>query len=379
MDVGILTGGGDTASLHAVMYGAAQKLGKLIGFENGWLGVRKKKYVQLEAKDIDPHLAGTMLGSSRENLNSPEAIATAVKNLESTVDSLIVIGGDDTITVGRRIQQSTNMPINFVTKSIDNDIGKNMPEYQIYYEKIINYFTSGFATAAFKAAAYTKELVSTSISHNRIMLLEVMGRIPGWLALSSYAGDPDFILVPEVELDFEHFIGKLDSGYKEKGYAIVVVAEGVKYKGSDVPIAQDATTVDSFGHKKLGGVAEILANRIKKELGVTNCNYVSPSYLYRSGILKDGKSSPVAIDEETAIYLGKAAAMSVMDGQSGRLTVLQKMDNDFAARTIPIEYAVNFDVKGVIIPRKLDLAFYDTSNYSITDEGREYFRPIMGK
>jgi ATP-dependent phosphofructokinase / diphosphate-dependent phosphofructokinase len=382
MKIGVLTSGGDTASLNAIIYGVGEKIGRqnrLIGFKRGWRGARNLDYAQLV--DINPHIAGTVLKSSRESLDDPDKIATAVKNIESTVDGLIAIGGDDALSVGRRVLAQTEIPVCFVSKTIDNDVGRNMPLGEIDYERIINYFTSGFATAAVKAATYARELVSTSRSHERIMFLETMGRTPGWLALSTYMAKPDFILVPEVDLDFEHFKGKLDERYKEKGYAIVVVAEGVKYKGSDGPIVQDATIVDSFGHKQLGGVAEVLAKRIKEELKIDKVNANNPRHLYRCGISTspDVEAGPSDFDRKTGIYLGRVAAMAVMNEQTGRLAVLQKLEKDIAARTLPLDDAVEIADSGAIIPRNLDLRFYNASTYSITDAGREYFKPIMSK
>ena len=157
--------------------------------------------------------------------------------------------------------------------------------------------------------------------------------------------------------------------YKQKGYAVVVVAEGVRYKGSTKPISQDDSTIDLFGHKKLGGVAEILARRIKKECGIENSNYVNPSYLYRSG-------SPTLFEKQQAMELGKIAAKTVIQEITGQVAVLQRDGGSIVTETKPIDDVLLTDKNGKTIPRNLDLRFYDAENYCITDLGRDYFMMI---
>jgi len=382
MRIGILTGGGDTASLNAIIHSAAVEAEKekdiLIGFKRGWKGALKKDLFEIGARDIDPDDAGTSLLSSRTNPNDEE-LEIIANNIEDKVDGLIAIGGDDTLTVGRRLCSISKKPICLVTKTIDNDVGKNAPEGKIDYEKIINYFPSGFATAARKAVTYASELISTTKSHERVMFLETMGRKPGWLALSTYISNPDFILVPEISLDFDDFREKLKEKYSKKGYAIVVVAEGLKYKGSEKPISEDGSKIDVFGHKRLGGVAEILAERIKKELGIENCNSDNPNLLYRCGIspgLGYGPR-PSDLDKKTGLDLGKVAFGAIKDGISLNVAVLQKHENEITAELRPLDEVVVTDSSGKIIPRTLDLRFYDQKTYSITSEGIGYFQPIF--
>lgn len=382
MRIGILTGGGDTASLNAIIYGAAAQAeedkNKLVGFIEGWKGVLNSDYIELSKITIDPNVAGTFILTSRTNLEEDKDIAKAVDNLESTVNALIAIGGDDTLTVGKKLKDRLNIPVCFITKTIDNDVGINAADGEVDYRRIVNYFTSGFATAATKSANYANELRSTSRSHRRIMFLETMGRSPGWLALSTYRANPDFILVPETGLDFRHFKEKLAKRYKNKGYAIVVVAEGVRYEGSDKPISRDDSVVDVFGHERLGGVAQILAERIKQELGIDNSNYNNPKHLYRCGISDnpEEESRPTLLDKKTGIYLGQEAAKAVNKRNTGIVAVLQRHGNNIMAETKPIDDVLLTDKNGKIIPRNLDLRFYDSKNYCITDLGKEYFRVI---
>lgn len=382
MRIGILTGGGDTASLNAVIYGAVAQAemsgNEIFGFIEGWKGVLDPvKYRQLHNGDIKAKLAGTSILTSRESLKGGN-LEQAVENISNAVDGLIAIGGDDTLTVGRRLVERLGIPVCFVTKTIDNDVGRNAPEGKIDYGRIVNYFTSGFPTAALKAAVYARELESTSKSHKRIMFLETMGRSPGWLALSTYRAQPDFILVPEVGLDFEDFKGKLAARYKEQGYAIVVVAEGVRYKGADKPICEDAANVDEHGHKKLGGVAELLADRVRKELGIKNCNADNPNYLYRCGISYNPENAPAPseLDLSTGITLGCEAEKAVSGLSTGRIAVLERRGDKIVALTKPIDEVLLTDASGKIIPRNLDLRFYNASRYGITAAGKEYFKAI---
>jgi len=373
MRIGILTGGGDTASLNAIIYGVAETAelygNKVIGFERGWKGVlTPTQYRHIKKTEIDSSKGGTMLRTSRTKLTDVTS-EEAADNISKVVDGLIAIGGDDTLTVGKKLLERMKIPVCFITKTVDNDVGINAPEGKIDYEKIINYFTSGFAAAAYKAANYASELRTTAYSHERIMFLEAMGRSPGWLALSAYKGQPDFILVPEVAINFERFKEMLAQRYTKNNYAVVVVAEGVHYEGSEEPISQDRTNQDSFGNAKLGGVAEILAKRIKKELAIENCNDVNPNYLYRSG-------SPTLFEKLYAMELGKSAATTIAKQVTGLVAILQRVGNKIEAQTKPLESVVKIDQAGKIIPRNLDLRFYDPDNYCITDEGREYFRVI---
>jgi len=370
MKIGILTGGGDTSSLNAILYGVAiqsERFGhELLGFRKGWQGVLDLDYISLASAQINPQEGGTLLRTSRTNPNGQTLEMVAV-NIEKKVDALIAIGGDDTLTVGRRLTERLAIPICFVTKTIDNDVGRNAPEGELDYSKIVNYFTSGFATASKRVAEYASHLRTTAYSHERVIFLETMGRFPGWLALSSYRGEPDFILVPEVPLDFERFKQQLAKRYEQEGHVVAVVAEGVRYVYSDRPISEDESNIDVFGHRKLGGVAQILAERVKKELGIKNSNYVNPNYLYRCG-------PPTDLDRETAVELGTTALTAVHEQRTGEVVVIQRVNDSLIADTKPIDEVLLVDAKEHIIPRNLDLRFYDPATYSITSVGREYFR-----
>ena len=371
MRIGILTGGGDVSSLNAIIYGALETVkergGELIGFKRGWSGVMgSTDFIPIE--NVDPKQGGTLLRSSRTKLKG-EMISQAAYNIDHMVDRLIAIGGDDTLTVGKQLSAEANIPVCLVSKTIDNDVGTNAHEGELNYDAIINYFTPGFPTAAEKAAQFAADLKTTSYSHERVMFLETMGRSPGWLALSSYVGKPDFILIPEVGLNFSDFAYKLDVRYKEQGYAVVVVSEGVRYEGCANPIAQDESVVDPHGHAKLGGAAELLAARVKEELGIENSNYTNPNYLYRSG-------PPNELDLKMGISLGRLAAHSVQNGLNGNVAVVEREGDSLITKTRTIDKVLSTDSEGLVIPRRVDSRFYDQASYQITEAGKEYFRLI---
>jgi len=150
---------------------------------------------------------------------------------------------------------------------------------------------------------------------------------------------------------------------------VVVVAEGVCYEGSDKPIAQDESSVDPHGHAKLGGVAEILAARVKEELGIENSNYTNPNYLYRSG-------PPNELDLRMGVSLGRLAVLSVQNGLNGNVAVVEREGDQLVAKTRAIDHVLPTDECGLVVPRRIDSRFYDQASYQITDAGKEYFRVI---
>jgi ATP-dependent phosphofructokinase / diphosphate-dependent phosphofructokinase len=370
MTIGVLTGGGDTQALNATLAGVIEQANyanePVIGFRHGWQGLLDNEYIPL--LNVNPNIGGTILKTSRKKLKGDE-ITKAANNLSNVVNRFIAIGGDDTLTVGREISRKLGMPTCFITKTIDNDVGTNMPLDEIDFTKIINYFTPGFPSAASLVAKFASDLRTTAYSHDRIIFLEAMGRKPGWLSLASYKGEPDFILIPEVKLDYETFLDALKKTYRDNKNAIVVVAEGLKYEGQDNPICEDETQVDSFGHKKLGGVAEILAARVKADLGIESCVSNNPNYLYRSG-------SPNKIDLEYGKKLGKSAVLSLFSSDRPSVAVTQLNDGVLCSSIVNLDTVLITDNNGVIVPRTVDLRFYDKDKYMITDLGREYFKRI---
>jgi len=380
MKIGILTGGGDTQALNAVLYGAACAAEKykhtLVGFKKGWEGVLNLLgTIEINNASINSNIGGTLLKSSRVNLED-NILEEAAASIQKSVDCLVAVGGDDTLSVGNRLIKYLDIPIVFVTKTIDNDVGRNAPcqtidawSMPLDHSQIINYFNPGFPTAAAIVKRFAEDLRTTAYSHERVIFLESMGRTPGWLALSSFAAEPspDFILVPECPVDYAALKEKIAERYQEKKNVVVVVAEGAKYKGSSNPISQDESKKDTFGHAKLGGVAEILARRIKQGLAIENCNAVNPGLLYRSG-------SPCSLDKNIGMRLGERAVKGAIDSRSGYVAVVQRVADYLTIDLKPVGEVVSTNALGIIEPRQVDPRFYDPANYCITDAGREYFR-----
>ena len=382
MRIGILTGGGDTQALNAILYGAATGAEKynhlIVGFKKGWEGVLNPLgTIELERSSINASIGGTLLKSSRKNLEDT-ILKEAALSIQKRVDCLVAVGGDDTLSVGVRVMRYLDIPIVFVTKTIDNDVGKNAPcqnidawPIHIDYAKIVNYFNPGFPTAAGIIQKFASDLRTTAYSHERVIFLESMGRTPGWLALSSFAAEPapDFIIVPECPVDYADLKEKIAERYQEKKNVLVVVAEGAKYKGSSKPISQDESDKDTFGHPKLGGVAEILAERIKHDLCIENCNGVKPGLLYRCG-------PPCQLDRNIGMSLGEKAVKAAIDSMSEYVAVVQRTKDYLSLDLRPLSEVVTTNALGIIEPRALDLRFYDPINYCITDTGREYFKAL---
>ncbi|MBI2129639.1 6-phosphofructokinase [Candidatus Woesearchaeota archaeon] len=408
--LGILTGGGDTSALNAFLYSAVEEAAKkgyqLIGFLEGWKGVKNRNYKHLSPGMIDPYVGGTFIKTERERLKKNDgSLEKGAKNISELVDCFIAIGGEDTLSIAKDMMQGSLLKIPFVmaSKTIDNDVGGNAPDGNVVdYESIFNYYTNGFATAACRSAEFSAALRTTSHAHSRIMVVECMGRTAGWLALASGCNillenklkefpQPDFIIIPEFPLDYADLKEKIKEKYNkpiksDKNLAylnekniVIVISEGAKHIGSEKPISEDESNIDGFGHKKLGGVAEIIAKRLKEDLKLEvetgNFNDEKPNYIYRSGL-------PTETDVKNAIEIGKACVKLIDNGATNKFVALQRKDSKFAAeafdlRTILDDGLLKLDGMGKIVPRTADKRFYDPKTYSITEAGLEYFRPIL--
>ncbi len=392
MRIGILTGGGDTQALNSILYGAACFAEKnnyeLIGFLEGWKGtLSPEHHCTLTKSMIKPSKGGTLLLSERVNICAYN-VDEAVKNISGKVEALIAIGGDDTLSAGLTVSEKIGMPYVAVTKTVDNDVGINAPSGELDLEKMVNYFTPGFPTAMDQLCKEVNDDWTTVDSHSRIMVVESMGRTAGWLTLSSYSANPDFIIIPEVGLDCDDLANKVSERYveKRKNYikalkggkshrdhngVMIVVAEGAKYKGYDLVIATGKPSIDSFGHEKLGGVAEFLADKLelglKEKIGASNFNAQRPNYRLRSG-------KPNQLDRTLGIEIGYKAAEVISHGRSNVAVGIKRSGNLLVTEVYPIDGFVKKDSYGNIIPRLVDSRFYDAKNYCITDLGREYFR-----
>jgi ATP-dependent phosphofructokinase / diphosphate-dependent phosphofructokinase len=315
MRVGVLTGGGDCPGLNAVIRaivrtGVAQDGYEFIGFRDGWRGPLEGDTIPLDVpavRGILP-LGGTILGSSRTNPMAEAARAGGMSGIERIrdnldslgVDALVAIGGEDTLGVAGRLHEAGAAVVG-VPKTIDNDLGATD-------------FTFGFDTAVNIAMEAIDRLHTTAESHHRALIVEVMGRSAGWIALhAGIAGGANVILIPEQPFDIEQVCGWVEHRFQTRYAPIVVVAEGAHPKSADEAVA--AEQLDSFGHARLGGVGQMLADEIEKRIGKeARCAVLG--HIQRGG-------TPTAFDRVLATRFGVHAIGAVRDGAFGTMAALR--------------------------------------------------------
>ena len=320
MRVGVLTGGGDCPGLNAVIRavvrtGAAEHGMEFIGFRDGWRGPLEGDTMVLDVAAVRGILprGGTILGSSRTNpaheKNSADGktgIERVLENLDSLgVDALIAIGGEDTLGVAGKLHEAGGRVVG-VPKTIDNDLGATD-------------FTFGFDTAVNIAMEAIDRLHTTAESHHRALIVEVMGRHAGWIALhAGMAGGANVILIPEKPFDIEQVCQYVEHRFQSQYAPIVVVAEGASPKTLDDAAAD--LDLDAFGHVRLAnrGVGQMLADEIEHRTGKeARCTVLG--HIQRGG-------TPTAFDRVLATRFGVQAARAVADGASGCMVALRGTD-----------------------------------------------------
>ena len=306
--IGILTGGGDCPGLNAVIRAVVRRadmLGyRVIGIKNGWLGLVKDMTEPLSLLSVSGILprGGTILGTSRTNpLKSDADKKQVVENLKK-IDYLIAVGGEDTLGVARALASEGVKAVG-VPKTIDNDIeGTDQ--------------TFGFDTAVAIVTEAVDRLHSTAESHQRVMVVEVMGRHTGWIAtVGGLAGGADCILIPEHPLTIEEICEILEKRHaRGRLFSIVVVAEGFKLAGASQLVTKDRE-VDQFGHVRLGGVGEVIGKEIEKRTGYETRVTVL-GHVQRGG-------SPTAFDRVLGTRYGVAAVDLIERGKFGEMVSLK--------------------------------------------------------
>ena len=306
--IGILTGGGDCPGLNAVIRAVVRRadmLGyRVVGIKNGWLGLVKDMMEPLSLLSVSGILprGGTILGTSRTNpLKSEADKKQVVENLKK-IDYLIAVGGEDTLGVARALA-SEGVKVVGVPKTIDNDIeGTDQ--------------TFGFDTAVAIVTEAVDRLHSTAESHQRVMVVEVMGRHTGWIAtVGGLAGGADCILIPEHPLTIEEICEILEKRHaRGRLFSIVVVAEGFKLAGASQLVTKDRE-VDQFGHVRLGGVGEVIGKEIEKRTGYETRVTVL-GHVQRGG-------SPTAFDRVLGTRYGVAAVDLIERGKFGEMVSLK--------------------------------------------------------
>ncbi|HEC68775.1 MAG TPA: 6-phosphofructokinase [Candidatus Omnitrophica bacterium] len=307
--VGVLTGGGDCPGLNAVIRAvtrtAINNNWEVIGIKNGWRGLIDKDYQTLNLESVSGILpkGGTILGTSRTNPYKKEEDLEKVKTTykELNLEALITIGGEDTLGVANKLSQE-GLNIVGVPKTIDNDL--NATDY-----------TFGFDTAVNIATECIDRLHTTAESHHRIIVVEVMGRHAGWIAVySGLAGGADVILIPEIPIDIEEVCQLIEKRHNRgKTFSIIVVAEGAKFKNAKEVLKDQE--VDEFGHVKLGGIGNTLGKLIEDKTGYET-RVVVLGHIQRGG-------TPTAFDRILATRYGVKAMKMALEKKYGKMVALR--------------------------------------------------------
>ena len=314
MKIGMLTGGGDCPGLNAVIRAIVRKgvfhhQDEFVGFLEGWRGLIEDKSIPLDLEAVSGILprGGTILRTSRTNPSKrPDGIDRCIAALQKhQIEALIAIGGDDTLSVAQKLHEK-GIKVVGVPKTIDNDLGGTD-------------YTFGFDTACNVVCEAIDRVHTTAEAHNRVMVVEVMGRDAGWIAMySGIAGGADVILIPERPFDVDKVAESIRQRHERGRYfSIVVVAEGARFSsqsGGGAPILQDMGK-DEFGHTKLGGIANILAREIEKRTGYET-RAVVLGHIQRGG-------SPTAFDRVLATRYGLSAIDMVHREEYGCMAALR--------------------------------------------------------
>ena len=311
MKIGVLTGGGDCPGLNAVIRAITRKAvdvngDTVLGFYDAWDGVLEQRYIELNTSVVRGLLprGGTILGTRR---GSPFDTADGVDRVKKTfadlkLDALVVIGGNGSLTVASMLHEQYGLPVIGVPKTIDNDV-------------VGTDATFGFQTAVQIATDAIDRLHTTAESHDRVMVVEVMGRDAGWIALQAgIAGGATAILVPEVPFDIEEVSQIVQRRHSRGRYAsVVVVAEGARPKPGTLVLP--ARKLDRYGHEQLGDIAHVIAPEISARTGFES-RVVQLGHIQRGG-------TPTSYDRVLSTRFGLAAVDAVHDRAFGDMVVLK--------------------------------------------------------
>ncbi|MBI5403251.1 MAG: 6-phosphofructokinase [Ignavibacteriae bacterium] len=324
MKIGVLTSGGDCPGLNAVIRAIARKADQFgyetIGIMNGWKGIFDESYKPLSLANVAGIInrGGTILGTSRfspfEQKSGKDTLLHKISR--EGFDAIISIGGEGSMHIAQ-LAHEAGINVIGVPKTIDNDISGTD-------------YTFGFDTAVGIATEAIDRLHTTAESHHRIMVLEVMGRHAGWIALySGIAGGADVVIIPEKKTKISEIVDVLKSRYKRgKLFSIVVVAEGAQFLEKELKPKKDSKKLDDFGRERLGGISYYLAEEIEKRTGFETRATIL-GYIQRGGM-------PSAFDRILGTRFGIYAVEMVKAGKFGRMAALQSNE----ITDIPIKEAI---------------------------------------
>jgi 6-phosphofructokinase 1 len=328
MRVAILTGGGDCPGLNAVIRAVTRRSidrnHTVTGVREGWRGLIEGKLVELGRREVSGILprGGTILATSRTNpYKVDDGVERVLERVRANgIDALVAVGGEDTLGVASRLHDEHGLPVVGVPKTIDNDLSATD-------------YTFGFDTAVSIATEAIDRLHTTAESHNRVMVVEVMGRHTGWIAvMSGIAGGADVVLIPEHPIKVEEACEQIRRRHaRGKTFSIVVVSEGYELtyaSGETRLVARAPTPTDQFGHVRLGGVGEVLAAEIEERTGFETRVTVL-GHVQRGG-------TPTPRDRVLATRFGLKAADLVHEGRFGTMAALR----GDAVTAVPLAEAV---------------------------------------
>jgi ATP-dependent phosphofructokinase / diphosphate-dependent phosphofructokinase len=322
--VGILTAGGDCPGLNAVIRAASRRLlahrHEPVGLRRGYRGLAERDHVVLDQKGVSGilPLGGTILSTSNYNpFREPDGLAQVrAAQQADPLDAVIAIGGEHTMMITRRLSEELGLPVIGVPKTIDNDV-------------VGTDYTFGFDTAVQTVTSALDRLHTTAQSHDRVMVVEVMGRNTGWIAVfAGIAGGADGIVIPELELTVEEIAAAIQRRHERgKDFSIIVVAEGAKlaFESGEERQIRASDEVDSYGYPRLGGIGAALAIEIEARTGYET-RVTTLGHVQRGG-------TPTATDRVLATQYGVHAADLVMAGETGRMVALHGTE----MTSIPLE------------------------------------------
>lgn len=378
----ILSGGGDTpainSSIEAVRNRASILGYKVYGIRQGWKGLLGDgQVVDLTCQPYNGLYGGTALRSSRTNPFSSKTgedrVQQILRNLERyKIDVLVTIGGDDTNGAAKKLYETQGIPVIGYPKTIDNDL-RTRTMHNYGGKEIEAVVCPGFPTAARTVARLTGMLRTTTESHNRVMVMEVMGRDAGWLTATAAHGGADMVLVPECPMTKErqeYFYERVKELYMRnpKRCLVIAVAEGVRWydeKTGKTDVVYASSETDEYGHARLGGISGVIAHEVSKRLGLDARAQIS-GYYARSGECRE-------YDRRLTATLGDKVVDLLLREDYGQMPVLKKV----ACYNELEEFNTSSIDMGSIGNIPLSDSYYDSNMFHVTDAYRDFLNHIM--
>ena len=415
--IGILTAGGDTPALNATIHGAVTRANQLkieiIGLIKGFNSLFNPRLPHIHLNplfqgipELDATKGGTLIGSSRDYVDPEDkaGLDTIALHLNKLgIEGLICIGGDGTLNGLQPL--ADRLPTVLAPKTIDNDLGLNYPNESDEWlrdkdpktegckyrrseshavfalDQIVNYTTPGYATAVFVSASGVERIRTTAESHRRIAIIEVMGRHSGYIALGTAYGQPDIILVPEVPIDLQRVVERIEYLYDLQKNVVIVCGEGiVDEQGNE--LGSETKSTDPAGNVVLSGASDALRAKLMHMMGdrffqlYRRAEYASEAIFIRKVGHTQRGGRPILFDRFYAAQLGGKAVDLLVEGRNNAVSILQY--NEAKGFHVEGYDAHRFrDRWGLIHARHMHPSFYDRDRMMPSQIGIDYLRPIF--